>query len=429
MACKVGTFSKTTDAASVQQAISGVGFKPRAVMLWTSCCVTSGTLVDSARFAFGYAARNSSDTITQGACGWSSEDNVANTNCSRRAAQKALSIIQYDESLLAECDLYSFDSDGFTLNWTTNNGTAYLIHWMALGGESITDAYVKNWTLNTSTGNQAVSGVGFQPDIVFHLMSGQAGTLPLSNTHAGFSLGAMTSAAQCVAAGFSRDAYQQDRHVTNTRTSYCMWLSGTLETLDGYASYVSLDADGFTVNVNDAPSGAWNVFSLCLAGGNYRLSSFANWNGVAGNQSYTGAGFKPDGVLLWSNAKAFNTGTGPSSGAAHHIGATDGTNQAVANGMDDYGSDPTDACSIAKTDRVLCLDYLPANGVGSIDTEASIVSLDADGFTLNWNDPGQGDTLWFAFYGGAAASGLPFKLLQGQNLDFRRSAPGLRGVR
>lgn len=55
MAVKVGSFTKSTNTSTpVSQAVTGVGFQPKALILWTAGAPTSAaTWTDSHRMSFG----------------------------------------------------------------------------------------------------------------------------------------------------------------------------------------------------------------------------------------------------------------------------------------------------------------------------------------------------------------------------------------
>ena len=57
----------------------------------------------------------------------------------------------------AEADISAISSTDFTVNWTTNSGSADIIHYMIFAGSDITTFEVGQFTANTSTGNQVVS--------------------------------------------------------------------------------------------------------------------------------------------------------------------------------------------------------------------------------------------------------------------------------
>ena len=84
---KVGTFAKSTGGAPASQAITGAGFTPKALILWTGGGVTAGTARDDFRHAIGF-----SDGTTSRSTAMAADDNLATSNASSRYAAKALSI-------------------------------------------------------------------------------------------------------------------------------------------------------------------------------------------------------------------------------------------------------------------------------------------------------------------------------------------------
>jgi len=143
---KVGSFTKSTSTGTpVSQSVAhGLGVTPKALILWTGGC-TGESFAASYLFGFGVT-----DGTTSRSVGASSQDNVNTTNGSKRLAEKAITIIEWGEMLLAEADFSSWDSTSFTLSWTTNNTTAYVIHFIAIGGTDLSSKVV-GWTLLPSS--------------------------------------------------------------------------------------------------------------------------------------------------------------------------------------------------------------------------------------------------------------------------------------
>ena len=98
-------------------------------------------------------------------------------------------------TLGAEAELTSFDSDGFTLNWTTNESRADIIYYVALGGSDLTNALASSFTLTTGAGSQSVTGLGFQPDFLMFLSIDSA-SMDTNLTVASASIGFASSAAE-----------------------------------------------------------------------------------------------------------------------------------------------------------------------------------------------------------------------------------------
>ena len=255
MAANVGSFVKSTDAAPVAQAITGVGFTPKALILWTVGATSDNAYAAHIRSAFGV-----SDGTDSGCVSSAQDDATANTNAARRISTKALCIIDGDGTVLAECTA-AFASGKFTLSWSTNNATAYIINYMALGGDALTAAKVLQWTTATSTGDQAITEVGFQPDVVIQL-SAALNALDTSAVDAWSSVGFATGsgAAQYFAYWYITD----DVTVGYGRSDVGQYLQYG-------GACKSLDADGYTIAWDTAPAAAYENFTLCLKGGSYKV--------------------------------------------------------------------------------------------------------------------------------------------------------------
>jgi hypothetical protein len=423
MACKVGSFAKSTGAATVAQAVTGVGFQPWAVILWTVGATSADTWTDGYLAAYGFAGRKAAGTITQGSCAWASQDNQGTSNCSQRAATKALTIVQWDETLLAECDLASFDSDGFTLSWTTNDAAAYIINYMALGGVSMTNAAVLPWAFPASTGAFSVTGAGATPDCVLHTWIGAAGSLPVTAAGIRGGIGAMDTAKQWHQYWSSRDAQGSNvtyQHASASFAIYAASISSGILDLD--AAYTSMDADGFTCAVSHA--GANEVgYSLCLTGGSYYVGDvILSATGTAPvDTAITAVAFLPDALLV---APGYNAGSGTNNCAGDCgpcLGATDGTNERAAIFVDDNGADTSNTAGLASATNLYLSD---SNADQTTGAEGDIKSFDATGFTVTRTKLEALYTPYFACNGGAIPStGLPIAKLFGPGFGFRRGVP------
>ena len=100
-----------------------------------------------------------------------------------------------------------------------------------------------------STGNKAVTGVGFTPKLVrFHVQ------FTASSSIAAVATGAMTAAAQHYEAASTTTAGTTE-FARNSGTSNCIgYVSAGSSTLVLACTYVSMDSDGFTINVGTASS-------------------------------------------------------------------------------------------------------------------------------------------------------------------------------
>ncbi len=381
MLVKIGSFAKTGAAAPASQAVTGVGFTPKALILWNGTGVTSSTVLAGHRVSVGFTAGASNSRFAS--CVAANADTSPSSGS--YLASKATGLATIAGAAVNEADLTSFDSDGFTLNWTTNNANASLIGYLAFGGDDV-QAKVVEWSLPTATGNQAVTGVGFRPDLVLHAHCG-AGMAAGSRMDGVFGLGAMTPTDQWANGIFSKDSII----VANTDTQRVQATDGMIEETNislgtnMKASYVSMDSDGFTVNFSTASATATGTaVSLCLKGVAAKLGSFDKTTGAAtASQSIATSGFMPKAALITSfqtttNVGGFNNaylGMGGSStvgagAAAYSWATTDVNNQATSN---------TD--NVSYTNKA----FIKSNVADAVaQALADISSFNTDGMTLSW---------------------------------------------
>lgn len=103
-----------------------------------------------------------------------------------------------------------------------------------------------------TTGNKSVTGVGFTPKLVKFAVLFTAAT---GNTN--YANGSMTNAAQYYTA-MSASTSGSVTSRTSATNACIGWVTGGSSTPSLLASYVSMDADGFTINV----SAASNAFAI-----------------------------------------------------------------------------------------------------------------------------------------------------------------------
>jgi hypothetical protein len=371
MSVFVGSFLKKADGTGAQ-AVTGTGFTPKALIMWTMGGVTAGTTRNSFYTAFGVSAGAANSKSVAAA----SLNAAAAANASRRLANKALTFVEWGEATIAECDLTSFDSNGFTLNWTTNDANAFVIHYMALGGAALTDAEVVDWTCPTSAIAQPVTGVGFAPDVVIHCYAGAVtSVLPVSAASAAFGVGvASAEGAQFSTSAFVVDAATtMDTQRTQSASSSIIMVNSTPAVATA-AAHTSMDADGFTSTFSTGTS-ANRVITLCLKGGSYKAGSVTKSGSPTNTQDSAALGFNPNGVLLIGVHDALQ------SDAYYTVGASDGTRHQTGAFRDESGVADSVVVALDKTDKA----FIGVSNIdGAFDAEATVV-LGADKFTLNWS--------------------------------------------
>lgn len=405
--CKAGTF--TQQAGTGDQAVTGVGFQPKALLLWGSS-VAEG-FATTAQFPIGMAVSDSSFAAISGA----SREAQATMDTRRGHHNTAcyVAINTAADSFIDVADLTSFDSDGFTPNWSVNAGAARIINYLALGGADLTNVAIKEFTSKTSTGNESYTGVGFQPDCII-LFSIALATAPSTVTgNNTLSIGwALSSSAQGVVGVSSNDNVADCVSNRAQRTSHCIYGVNNDAVLFS-AELVSMDADGFTLNYDvEAGAGARYVWALCLKGGSYFCGADTE-AATATTKATTGLGFAPKGLLLQSFGMTATT----SLLSEYRLSFGAGSSATSRNSC--WNSD-VDASATSNTDRYQddASIFTVGSAAGAVVSQSDLSSLDADGFTLNrgTDDGTDRQFLFLAFGDTPVESTFPELLTQDNNV-------------
>ena len=342
---KVGHWNNKTNGTS--DTIAGLSFTPKALILWAgNQSATGWQSVSSAlnvMFGMGFSAANGAGpTMQYGAtCHATLTDNNSHRYQYQYQAAYPLVLYDYNAALMLQISSIAFNSDGFVATYSTTPATAYTIYYLAIGGTDITGAGVTGWQSNTSTGNQSITlaGTAFQPTAVLHISDEFTTAPPIgSNVIGSLIFGAMDSAGNQwstnpAALYRSTTSSLEDRtQVTNAcivNVNAANQTSATGgNTISDVASFVSMNADGFTVNWTTKSNNGYYFYSLALAGPNIKAGNFAKTGQVgAVTDTITGIGFTPTAVLA-------ATDSSPASAAnvIHErftLGASDGTNFGV----------------------------------------------------------------------------------------------------
>lgn len=372
---RTGFFNKeTSNVNNTTQAITGLPFKPGAVMF----IVSQNNNNDSSQTDINQTIGFGIDSTHQDSHGYAMSQGGANSNAGRRALAKALSVITPGGAITAAADI-AMDNNGFTLTWTTSSGRGNRIGYIAFSQDLQTK--IIDWTTNTATGNQAVTGAGFQPDAVIHVLTA-ATALNTAAAGATGCVGTMCSGGTQWANGvFSVDAVAGSSDTQRIqRTDSCIvGVDASLSAINR-AHYGSMDADGFTVNWDTAPASAFHVFSLCIKGVNAKAVSFNKTTSAAPvTQAITGVGFRPGMLLMRTFSQP--AGTGGVANSRMATGISDTVNEwSMALSNTDVTSPQVARGIMSITKGIVTCN----NSTIAFDAAADVQSMDSDGFTLNW---------------------------------------------
>jgi hypothetical protein len=373
----VGSFTKLTSTAS-QAVPHTLGQVPKALILWT-IGKTNENL--SSGFYYGVGISDSSTSLSLAT---SSRDAASPSSSSRRiASSKAITLVQGSGTTLAEADLPSWSTASFQLNWTTNDGQPTIIHYLVIGGPQVS-AKVLNWQTPTSTGQKAVTGVGFQPEAVLHFYAGAAfvNTPPSTLSSAVIGMGAMDK----TGAQWAMQAADADRQspiiasrAQRTDAAIYMYTDTGSTGVTKEARFVSMNSGGFTLNFTAANSNATQVASLALAGLKADVGTFNKITaGAPASQTVT-TGFKPGAVFMTSYQIGAQSAQLNEPNCSFGVGASDGVSEASSALTSADGISTSSVDGQDKTSKAFVKMNAPP-----LDAEADMASFGASGFTLNW---------------------------------------------
>jgi hypothetical protein len=243
-----------------------------------------------------------------------------------------------------------------------------------------------NFQLNTVTGSQSVTGVGFQPKgvLFFHQPNTVAIGVPqLANwyhmvgMYDGTNQNAMWTHAPNGNAGLENVGFMH--------SSYAIVGGNNFSTVWA-AQATSLNADGFTINITAAPPDVYWVGYLAFGGADLEFICGNVTLSTAGSQSFTGFGFQPTGLIMHTvgQGNAFSAGAVPDFTAADlraSFGFSDGTLQRSAGfAHRDGGVTVKLNARLQRNDAIIgCPNY----NTSATTFQASLTSFNVDGFTLN----------------------------------------------
>jgi hypothetical protein len=369
---KAGSFATNTTTGN--QSITGVGFQPKVVLFFLNRRVSDGTAAD-AMIGFGVGISSSA----RRAAGFLSPD--ALTTSANTAWNRNNSCFYISGNVIA-ADFVSQDSDGFTFNITSNTpGEATIINYLALGGDGLTNVAVGTIAARTTTGNEAYTGVGFQPTALM-LFAGKWSTDSLdTNTNGAFTLGFGTSNTERGVVGErSRNGSnpQVARHRQSTsKIAVSLSDSGVFTEVD----LNSLDSDGFTLNHTTASGTADIMYYLALRGPQFKVGSF-NQPTSTGTQQITGMGFDPKALMLLSanDVSANNDATNNNGQISLGWGTSSSARGSMFAG-DLTGVSPTQADKDLDRTKIIKL-FSP--GTPTLNAAADLDGFISGGAELNW---------------------------------------------
>jgi hypothetical protein len=380
---KTGTFTKITTTGS--QTVTGIGFLPKAIIFWWTRETSSGELA-SISVGYGFATNYGGAFQNRGVA-FASDDNVDTSNTGRRRSEIYSIIILSSGTpvLAAQASVTAFNSDGFVLNWQTNEARADIIHYTVLGGADLVNAKASTCSLTSSSGTQDITGVGFQPDFAMFLWTfTEAADTNMANGEVGIGFAVSSTKRGALVANSIDGLGTMDTNQQQRTDSCILLLNPTSGSQDAIVDFSQFLVDGFRITKTDAPVSATSIFYLALKGGSYDVG-IINSPTSTGTQDITALNFKPALIMLATQGRTGATGIG--STAELSLGAaTSATDRGVTWFEDRDNSGTSDNEMETLSTKIIQWRDRTASNTFSLRGSADFSSFLSNGFRLSWTN-------------------------------------------
>lgn len=245
----------------------------------------------------------------------------------------------------------------------------------------------------TSTGNQSYTGAGFQPKAILAFVTALTadGSAAGIKKSVGFGLSSTSRAAVgdgAVDSTATVNSYDQGH--SNAAVIYATDGSGNLFLV---ADIVSMDSNGVTLNWTTVQASSY-IVNIMYIGGADLTNTFISQQTApvsTGSVAYTNVGFKPDAIIVITSGFTTAPPAHSALGSTPRFSMGFGTSlTAEASGYD--GDDNGTTSKIGRKQAANIVEML--SGDAALSSEASLTSLDSDGFTFNWTTAGSARYFW-----------------------------------
>jgi hypothetical protein len=355
------------------------GLTPKAAIFIVSWATADSTAVNHTSVGWGWT-----DGTIENSCAIEDEHGVGTTNGGSYRDLTTICIRIYDPTTSNADGVAGFSSwltNGVQINWTTAPSSAYLMTVILLAGSDLS-AHSNNVNLQNDQTAKDVTDPGFTPDLIF------ASQMDAGSAHVRYATGlvhydgASTITQHCLlhmSEGIQATSaqYLKLRDDCGAGRHYKTGL--TFRTV-----FSDFDANGFSVTPTDGNGGFQILQYLALSFG----GAVDSWVGIhttptsTGNDSETGPGFTPQFVfMLESLAEATNSSYSDNRAGTLGFSAFDAGAEftTIYSGEDGVGT--TNTQSLADARAIVVPD-----DDGTLDIEATFVSFDTNGWTVNYSN-------------------------------------------
>lgn len=245
---------KQTPASTGEYNVSGVGFQPDAVILFSVFPIS----VSSAITGFSPSLGIATGSTHQGVTSIEIDDAVSTTN-SRSYGYNAECLV-WEWTSFSPQDrqaFVSFNADGFRLNCVEYNSQYYFYYIALKGGQ-----YSVGDILTRTDGNDIAETVGFQPSTLLFLSVNRAlSTVNQASDHCRLNIGAATSISNRACAAISDEDNLADTETAHANYDSAVYAHVVDDDTTGIMDLKSVESTGFTcvMDENDA-SACWVTY-------------------------------------------------------------------------------------------------------------------------------------------------------------------------
>jgi hypothetical protein len=220
--------------------VTGAGFKPDFALFFGTNQTANGNTTGHGCF-MGAA----SSASKQGSASWNNADaSTMTTHVEHYHSIVNAIAFTAPSAINAVANLTSFDSDGYTLNWTDGAGSAWLYYALCVKGATWS---VDSFLCPAATGDTAVT-TNFTPKGVFFFGTGKTTAVATEGVESSFCLGAMgQSPIEELAVWYGGDDTINSDENRNNSTSKCVLACTNPSTVAADADAKTLDANGWTI--------------------------------------------------------------------------------------------------------------------------------------------------------------------------------------
>jgi hypothetical protein len=245
------TGSWTSRANTGTDVITGVGFTPKVIIVYSNELTNANLNSFQPHFAFHFGVAVGTTATTDQRCfSTVSLDNSASSSVYRGWFQGIINNCSSTPAFTAKATISVIGSDGFTVNWSQQDAARDYFY-LCIGGSDITNVDVGAITLPTAgtTGDVSYTGPNFQPDFVMLFGAGASAEDQVANDCTPI-LGVANGSTQGAFCGISEQARATMDTARYQRSDKCLVKIDSTDTATKAleASFNGFTSTGFTLN-------------------------------------------------------------------------------------------------------------------------------------------------------------------------------------